>query len=187
MHSLFNLGKWPMMTSNRMWFINSSFKAIFEYSATNSHWEVIKYFFFSFFWVCKSLSMTSHKSGFPLSGKSWNVLEMKKKCPGMTWNRGKCPGKSWKLMNFMKLRFIVIGMMTVVPFLWNLKFPLTFLGKMFWKFTQKYPGKSWKWFHTFEWKPWKSLKMKRLNAMLASASYIIAQHYCMILEVWMAA
>ena len=34
--------------------------------------------------------------GFQLSGKSFNFLEMKKKCPGMSWNRAKCPGKSLK-------------------------------------------------------------------------------------------
>ena len=51
-----------------------------------------------------------HISGFPLSGKSLNVLGMKK-----------CPGMSWKVLeinefsgSFSLLKF---GMMTVVPFL----------------------------------------------------------------------
>ena len=150
MHCLFNLGKWPMTTTNQTWFINSSFKAIFEYSATNSHWigyQII------FFWVCKSLSMTSHKSGFPLSGKSWNVLEMKKNAlewPGIVQN----VRKNWTLMNFMKLRFLVIWNDDCCSISLKFEIPSTFLGKMFWKLTQKYPGKSWKWFHTFEWKPW---------------------------------
>ena len=83
-------------------------------------------------------------------GKSWIVLEMKK-CPGnerMSLNGAKCPGKSWKLMNFRILRLLEIGMMNVVPFLRNLKFPFTFShknfleinSKMSWNLTKKCPG-----------------------------------------------
>ena len=104
--------------------------------------------------------MTSHKSGFPLSGKSWNDLEScKMSCKSLEINELQETYVYWNLEWWLLFHFFEI---------WNtqsLKFeiPSTFLGKMFWKLTQKYSGKSWKWPQRFEGEPCKSLKMKKVK------------------------
>ena len=91
----------------------------------------------------------------------WKVLE----CPGngkkMSWNCAKCPGKSWKLMNLRKLRYIVISNDDSSSISLKFEIPSTFLGKMPWKLTQKCPGKSCKWFNTFEWELWTFLQRQQ--------------------------
>ena len=74
-------------------------------------------------------------AGFPLSGKSLNVLE----CPGnekMSWNRAKCPGKSWKLMHFQEICLFGIWNDDCCSISFKFEIPSTFLGKISWKLTK---------------------------------------------------